>query len=215
MTICNNLVWSVEVWAKHFLTHTCLDRHIERAGYAHSSRISNLKRLRLNGIKLPCYKEKLHFYFGNSNMPALEVLELDVQCNLSLHIEIALQSLVVVVARKLSLFMSGLCKGPSPNLMYVQSGNDFWPTYKEDQQASLAGEQNAMPINKLPEYVKDEEDHWIARRPASFHPSSLRDCCCNACLECLARAGVPILCEPAWTSNGFDKHLRPHCREES
>ena len=48
--------------------------------------------------------------------------------------------------------------------------------------------------------------------PASFHPRDLRECCCGACPEYLVRGGVPILCDNAWTRDGFEKHLKPHIR---
>ena len=146
-------------------------------------------------------------------MPALEVLELDIQWNLFLFITVTLKSLVVVVAGKLRLSMPKLWNGLSPTLLYIQSDNDFLSTYKGDQQACFVEEQCAALAEKRPMYIRDEQGHWSARRPASFHPSNFQECCCSACPRCLARAGVPIMCDHAWTSNGFEKHLRPLCKE--
>ena len=163
---------------------------------------------------LPYYKDGLHCSFAHSNMPALEVLEMEIQWNLSLSIKLQLKSLVVIVGGKLRLNTRDLFCGLAPTMMYVQSGNDFWPTYKADQRAALAEEQCAVPARKLPKYAWDAQGHWSARGPASFHPSSLQECFCSACPECLARAGLPILCEQAWTSDGFQKHLRPSCSKK-
>ena len=40
--------------------------------------------------------------------------------------------------------------------------------------------------------------------PAGFLPFDLREWCYSTCLECLLCAGIPVLCEQAWTLPGFE-----------
>ena len=213
----NNSIWCMEIWVNNFMKYITFNIRNEPASNLPSLFMSNLKRLRLilseNSYQLPD-KDELECRFDHDNIPTLEVLELDVQWNLFLSIEVPLKSLVVIVAGKLRLDIPSLCSSIAPTPIYIQSGNDFWPKHKEMQQASFAKQRCSVPAERLPEYIRDEQGYWFARRPASFHPSSLQDCCCGACPECLARAGVHVMCHQAWTSNGFQKHLRPHCRAE-
>ena len=68
---------------------------------------------------------------------------------------------------------------------------------------------------RLLEYVKEEQHGWTARMIANFQPRDLHECCCGACPACLAQAGVPILCDQAWTRDGFKQHLRSHGSKNS
>ena len=183
-----------------------------------------LKKLRLTMSKDSCNqeneKEKQQLTIEAFRLPALEVLELNLQNNRSVWIDpaLSLTSLVVIAGGTLHLNIQEVCGIPVTTLkqMYVQAGNDFWPNYEKVQHAALAKKPNALPSVAIPRYAREKRGqmHWTARRPASFRPGSLQGCCCSACPECLERAGVPILCGQAWTSEGFAKHLRHHFSKE-
>ena len=203
VTLRHHSILAVERWSHGLLAY---ETNCCRSRSPHPDSLRNLRRMRLFlDYERPLDKEVLECYFGKNNMPALEVLELEVHGNLNLWIDVELKSLVVIVAGTLYLKSPGLC-GPSP--MYLQAKNDFWPRYKKVRQASLSKEQCSVPLDELPRYVKDKQGHWSARRPTDFRPANLRDCCCKACLECLARDGVPILCKQGWTTEGLRRHLR-------
>lgn len=147
----------------------------------------------------------------HSMMPDLEVLEIKAPCNLTVFIgqEIRLKSLVLIAAGTLAINSAVWYQLGASNTtvkqLYLQSSCDFWPSFL------LEPPRNA-------EYFKEGwhcQCCWKARMPASFQPNNLQECCCNACPECLARAGVPILCGQAWTRDGFKRHLRSQCRKDS
>ena len=150
------------------------------------------------------------FRICGSNLPALKVLQLDVQCDLKVCLigGLALESLVIISAGALELGLL-LHEGPKNTVkqMYLRSGATFLPSYKY----KLEQLYTIQPLAKLLDHVREEQGGWIAQMPDSFQPSDLQQCWCGACSDCLVRAGVPILCDQAWTSAGFDKHLRPHC----
>ncbi len=151
------------------------------------------------------------FYFSSSILPALKVLELDVQCNLEVCLNgLALESFVVIAAGALKLnFLR--CELPMTALkqMYLRSGAAFLPGFKNKLEELYAMEPKTQV--RLLDHVRDGQEGWISQVPANFQPNDLQQCWCGACSDCLVRAGVPILCDQAWTSDGFEKRLRPHC----
>ncbi len=141
--------------------------------------------------------------------PFLEDLELDVQCNLrvTIHPMLPLRSIIIVTAGHLVLRRSDSpCQAPGDILqqLYIQSGALVRPACKDWLKKSDRTELWAQ----IKRYG-GEQGGWTLQMPASFTPRNLQECCCNACPECLGRAGAPILCDRAWTSKGFDKHMRP------
>ena len=96
--------------------------------------------------------------------------------------------------------------------LYLQSGAHMSPS--QESQARVVQAELKSLGERLSDYLREEQDGWGFAAPINFHPSSSLECCCGACPECLARAGVPIRCEQAWTHDGFGKHLRPHCSGE-
>ena len=162
-----------------------------------------------------------------SNWGPLEVLELDVECDLAVYIDSAhiLESLVVFASGSLTFHASPLELEPSSPLwecsklcepsmttlkrMYLRSGKRLSDAYWAALEVSWLRTTEMTFLD----YVKEQQHGWTARVPADFQPSSLHECCCHACPECLARAGVPLLCSQAWTRDGFDKYLRPLCNK--
>ena len=185
--------------------------------------LSNLMRLRvtLNREDLhgsfwrPDEEEKLQLTFDPSTTTRLEVLELDVPCDLDISIDpsIPVKSLVVITAGALHLGQPLWRQTPEAPLreMYLQSGSAFLPLYEAVLEGTHARESWA---GLLQSHVRQEQDRWSACMPASFAPCDLQECCCSACPECLLRAGVPVLCDQAWTRDGFEEHLRQCCIEE-
>ena len=185
--------------------------------------------------------EGLQLHIDSSKVPALEVLEVQLQPKLAMTIRIdlalPLRTLVISAAGALyfhELPMNEMCLPQITTLkdMYLQSGAALSPDYKkhlQDLQARrLPAQMGLLEYVKkklmkslharrspaetwLLKYVKEEAGGWIAQMPAGFQPGNLQECCCSACPGCLARAGVPIICNQAWTSMGFNKHLRRHC----
>ena len=155
------------------------------------------------------------FTFSGSEMPALKVLELDVQCNVDLWLTsgLALDSLVVITVGALELRTLD-CDASKITLkqMFLKSGVTFGQKYKEELETSVCLK-DEWPDHLILGHLREEQGGWILQMPASFQPRNLQQCWCGACSDCLVRAGVPILCDQAWTSEGFDKHLRPHCSE--
>ncbi len=162
-----------------------------------------------------CYREKgaLHVYIHRSRMPSLKSVELDLPCNLVVMIYsgFELTRLVLIAAGTLQLHLPE----PFPSSvsttvkqMYLWSSAAISPRYMLGLKALDA----VMPPEsmRLLQYITKERNGWIAQLPTGFHPGNVQECCCNACLDCLARDGVPILCSHAWTHDAFDKHLRPH-----
>ena len=182
--------------------------------------LQNLKRLQLflnsEGFNELQYRRgaELWMLFCSDMMPGLEVLDLDLQCNALVYIEPALRlkSLVVITTGSLQVREFPMRKGPAPEVsmlrqMYLQSGAAFQPRYRAEMEDS----DTAHPWTgvRLLEHVREEQNSWTAQMPAGFQPGDLQECCCGACPDCLVRAGVPVLCDQAWTRDGFDQHLRP------
>ena len=156
----------------------------------------NLTRLRVDVHKEDFDGTEEHLIFNPVRTPNLEVLELNVSCNMRLYIDqsLALQSLVVFAAGALRLYQLQDCGPPASffclKCMYLHSGVRLEPDYKNflkgfDSRVQWAGK-------RLLKYIKKEKASWTARKPAGFQPGSLQDCCCGACRGCLMRAGVPI-----------------------
>ena len=153
MTVRHNTFAGALEWAS-----TYMQRPV--AGYSNPAGISTSKRLRLvlrDVVTEMDSEGELKCYFGDSNMPALEVLELDTQGSLYLCIEKYLKVLVVIAANRLHINMHAICYDVGLTQMFVQSGHhyDFWPTYKNSvqmQQASLAIGHTMLV--SLPEYVR-------------------------------------------------------------
>ena len=191
-------------------------------GHRNPPTMQNLKEIRLFANKHdvgpePKQEGELHVVFTSVRTPSLEVLDLDVQCNLGVGIcpAIALKRLVLITAGTLRLHKSMSGRPPMTTLeqMYLHSGAAFPPastTISNDHP-----ERDLWGWLRLLDGFREEQVGWTVQKPAAFQSSNMQDCFCGACPECLARAGVPIMCDKAWTSNGFDKHLRPHCNEEN
>ncbi len=176
----------------------------------------NLKELRLNSR----YPEEVILVVHKWSMPNLEVLELDVQGDLFLYLlpGLALQRLVLITAGSMHLnerecLLAKQTCTPRLTELYLQSSGPFPPS----DMAALLARYAKQPCTevKLSDYVTDKQRRCIAQMPASFQPGNLRECCCGACPECLARGGVPIVCDKAWTRDGVEKHLKPHVRRST
>ena len=217
VTLLYDTIYGWEMWARDWLCYRYCSHH--------PPPLSNLRRLRLilsNDICSEYYRdEDLRLHIDSDVLPHLKVLELAVQDDREMSLCIKtwyLTSVVVLAAGKLNIDVEDLCEDNRDTLeeIYIQSSADFWCYYEDIRQARLVNDPNwgFLPAEEYPEYFEDEQGQYIAQKPANFMPGNFEECCCNACPECLARAGVPILCEQAWTSDGFDKHLRPSCSRE-
>ena len=101
-------ILGVEEWAGGVLTYSNWNTNHG----LHPHRMTMLKQLRLvlsGTISGTQDKEPLYCHFSDYNMPALEVLELDVQCNLQLYIDLDLKSAVVIAAGTLYINMRSSC----------------------------------------------------------------------------------------------------------
>ena len=120
-----------------------------------------------------------------------EVLELEWQGSLALCTDsvLALKVLAVFAAGILHLHPRDASRGPMTALqrMFFRSGAAILPWYK-----GLLSAEKPWTGVRLLDHVREEANAWTVRVPASFRPSSRSECCCRACLECLARSGVPI-----------------------
>ena len=162
-------------------------------------------------------KGELWLQFCPYMTPSLEVLEIDVQCNLGVLIDpaLTLKSLILIAAGSLQVHelsdkgttrteVAGI---PIVSQLYLHSSSAFLSRYRDALKVAVTGQ--CLSRVRLLEHVREERDSWTARMPASFQPGDIQECCCGACPECLVCAGLPILCDRAWTRAGFDKHLRP------
>lgn len=189
--------------------------------------LHNLKQLRLivnqrnlGGEQKGNAALRLQVHIWEFRTPCLEVLELHARCDMSVFVspEIRLASLAVFAAGTLDLSITVWSQLKTPNTtlkqMYLQSSKAFLPSYIEwplTRDASLPLPQRRIrPL----EYFKEGQHCWKARMPPSFQPNNLQECCCKACPKCLAQAGVPILCDQAWTRDGLKRHLRSQCRKD-
>ena len=168
---------------------------------------------------------ELDVNIGQYHTPVLEVLELNMQCSGQLSVSIddnvPLKSLVLMAKGTLYLGKSMWYQGvvtPIPinpdatwistslEQMYLQSNTRILPSRSNLAEDGFYIGMLGLEVRPV-EYAR--QGHcWTARMPAGFQPSSLQECWCSACPECLARAAVPIMCEQAWTRDGFAKHLR-------
>ena len=185
----------------------------------HTPPMHNLKQLRLVMSKDCIDKSKedgvLKVHFKSGHTPNLEVLELDMPCgvDVEMHPIPQLKVLVLISTGVLQLHEL-ICQAPQTlKQVYLQSGKAFPPDYRTELEKWCA--QESWAGLRLLEYLNEEQDSWTAQMPKGFQPSNLRDCYCGACPECLVRAGVPILCDQAWTRDGFEKYLRHHCNENA
>ncbi len=182
----------------------------------YTPQMERLKRLRLLMTK-ECIDEKsskegvLKVHFKSGLTPNLEILELNMPCGVEVEMDPIPPLKVLVIISTGTLHLHKLIHQAPPTLkhMYLQSGKAFPPDYRTELEESCAQEPRAEL--RLLEYLIMEQDSWTAQMPKGFQPSNLKECYCGACPECLARAGVPILCDQAWTRDGFEKHLRHHC----
>ena len=199
----------------------------------------NLRQLRLTLGKLDMYKmywkEEVPFRtrdwlpFGQElpvpvyawDMPGLEVLEVDVEGNLSVYIDpkLPLRTIVLIAAGTLKIDNMQMCPAPIATFkqLYFQWGTacESMPKYdaaaEPFKEAELEGTWRRVLEDCVTQPALEEQDCWRAQMPNGFYPGTLQDCYCGAFPECLARAGVPTLCDKAWTRNGFEEHLRPKC----
>ena len=153
----------------------------------------------------------LPVHISEHETPALEVLELSVQGNLVVFIEgeVPLSSVVLIAVGTLRLSENVWFQGAETTMkqMYLQSGTASFPNHEELAECADEAGLKVRPV----EFARQGLHCWTAKMPATFQHSNLQECFCGACPECLARAGVPIMCEQAWTRDGFAKHLRPYC----
>lgn len=145
------------------------------------------------------YMKKRYLQLHICKMPSLKVLEVDVHCNLSLFMNprLLLERLVVIAAGALQVMEELRCEELptpmiSPKQMYIHSGVAFYPLYRKYLKSSVA--RVRWSGAELLGLVREGQDSWTAAIPAKCEPSSLQECCCNACFGCLERAGVPIPC---------------------
>ena len=185
--------------------------------------MQSLKKLRIclnkgnyEGCSQSSAEQKMLFDLDKT--PSLELLEIDVYCDLTASIDprLPLKLLVVIAAGTLQLCTPTapvLCPASMPTMkqMYLQWGDSILSRYRLAAAASQAAE---LWAGVTIQQVKEGQDRWTAQMPASFEPGDLQECACGACPTCLAQAGVPVLCDQAWTSKGFDHHLRPHYNKE-
>ncbi len=185
----------------------------------HAPRMANLKQLRLTTCKnlLGCCSPQnlLDIRIEQGMAPKLEVLELYVYCSMSFSVDLALplRLLTVITSGRLELSLRSApttCHVPKDTLkqVYIQSGVPLSSAYEGLLPKYFSRE--LWPQMRLTKSYGARPNGWTLQMPASFSPSNLQECCCRACPECLVRAGVPILCDKAWTSDGFDRYLRPH-----
>ena len=170
----------------------------------------NLKHLQIF-VEKGYFGEKaavdLRLRITSSYMPRLEVLVVqNLQCSVSLDIdpEVPLRTLAVITAGTLHMNKETWSQLEAPmntlEQMYLQSSMDFLPLHIDlARRQSLPYQERLRPLG----YVREGTHCWTAQLPASFQPGDLWNCCCKACLECLARAGVPVPCDKAWTKDGF------------
>ncbi len=179
-------------------------------------RMENLKHLRLLMTE-ECIAEEsrkegvLKVHFKSGVTPNLEILELEMPCGADVEMDPIPPLKVLVLISTGTLQLHELIRQAPQTLkqVYLQSRKAFPPDYKTELETSCA--QDSWAGLRLLEYLKEGQDSWTAQMPKGFQPNNLRECYCGACPECLARAGVPILCDQAWTRDGFEKHLRHHC----
>ena len=196
----------------------------------------NLKQLRLT-LKERDFGEhywrnrerQLKVSIGQYHTPGLEVLELNMQCSgrltVSIEDRVPIKSLILTAAGTLYLGKNMWYHGtatPIPNnpdqlwisttlqQMYLQSNTRIIPSRSNPAEDGFYIGMLGLQVRPV-EYAEKGRHCWTARMPADFQPSDLQECCRSACPECLARAGVPIMCEQAWTRDGFAKHLRSCC----
>ena len=212
VTVHRKIRMKLELWY-----HKCLQEHYRCLAPS----MHNLRQLRLILRKGNLKEQHMHtdrvkedISFGPDSTPCLEVLELDAPCSMTVSIDPKLPlRLVAIVAADTLQSRKSLkpYRAPTATLkqVHLQSGALMLPSCRAVPQSSYVAESWAGV--RLRDYVREEHDKWTARMPASFQPSSLQQCCCAACPECPARAAVSILCHKAWTSNGFEEHLRPCC----
>ena len=207
LTLCGDSTWDVAWWIREWSSLRNETLYL-----------CKLKRLRLVS-SYPRDIYNMPMVIGPWSMSSLEVLELDVHGNLLLYIHpsLALKRLVVITTGSLrfdkKILMQEDSSTPRLTELYLQSRAPIPPSDMAALLARYAIQPRAEV--KLSDYVKDQQPQWIAQMPANFQPSNLRECCCGACLECVARGGVPILCDNAWTRDGFENHLKPHVRRST
>ena len=190
--------------------------------------MGNLRRLRLI-LRKDIFKERYKreeehvIFFDAQDMPKLEVLEVDVHFNLAISVDerLSLQSLVVSTTGTLQYLIApaqDYLESVAPRgmltlkQMYLHSGEPLLLEYRatlEETLKAIRAKDPLAAVYSILDLITKEQNGWTARMPKHFHPSSLLECCCGTCPECLARAGVPIVCHQAWTHEGFQKHLRP------
>ena len=185
--------------------------------------IVNLRQLRVNLTRenfANQHKEKgeLHVNIG-PGMPKLEVVELNIHHDLAIFLNFSreLTSLVVIAAGSLQVHLPNVYRSTSwmstqarntTKMLYLQSCAALSPRYKSGLKRYYA--RHPHSALRLLDYIKEGHNGWTAQKPSSFHPGNVQHCCCNACPECLAHAGVPVVCDEAWTHNGISRHLRQH-----
>ena len=170
--------------------------------------VGNLKVLRLilsrNMLEKHSLWDSMSIDIGQSMAPRLEVLEVYVHSSLSVHIDpiLPLGSIVVVtgghlVLRHLCDPLAGNYSRGSLKQLYLQSGAPLCPAYNVCLETYYLAKSWPGAHMKLSKSYKGPQNGWTLQMPASFTSHNLQGCCCNACPQCLVRAGVPIMCDKA------------------
>lgn len=178
----------------------------------HARHMQNLKRLQVKlGKRDFCNRNLLRHNeevpLTIESLPSLEVLKIEMDGNLWVCMEFAqaLPSLVIIATGTLRLARGHSCLEkealPAPKQLYLRSGAALPCNHRgEVHQPYVAG-------IRLMDHIKLGQDNWTAQIPSTFKPANLNQCRCGACPTCLVQAGVPILCEEAWTVDGFQANV--------
>ena len=191
--------------------------------YSHAANMRSLRKLRLclNEGNFDWSSAERTALLNLDKTPSLELLEIDVHCDLTVSIDprLPLKLLVVIAAGTLQVRTSTAIElsptsMPTLKQMYLRWSSSIWSRYGPAAEGSHATHPESWAGVSFQQYMKEGQDYWTAQMPAGFQPGNLQECICGACPACLARANVPVLCGQAWTSKGFEQHLSPHCNRE-
>ena len=179
-----------------------------------ASSVRNLKVLQLilsrDMLERHSLWDSMSIDFGPDVAPRLEVLEVYVHSSLSIYIDpiLPLERIVIhtaghLVLRHLCHPLAGDVSRGTLKHLYLESGAPLCPNYDVCLEGYYMAKSWPGAQMRLLRHYKGQQNGWTLQMPVSFTPRMLQECCCNACPGCLVRAGVPILCDRAWTYDGF------------
>ena len=193
-------------------------------------RLTALHELRivLDAASLPLGAEdRVALDIDSNCLPVLRRLEVDVPCTLSMRLAWVLEVRTMVLRARVFAGLLWCSTVPLDPTLHTTPCVSRWAAIFVRFATAPTGRDEASLRDLICHSFRDvtgetgcgaisaggEGGAWQGAAPAGFRPGDDAPACgCRACVDCLGRAGMPLVAAQAWQREGFDRLLAPLCR---